>query len=498
MPILPTYTAQAQPLGIGGGRRAGADDFVGGAGLENFGKGVSRAVDTYVADAEDNETRKALVATTQIREKYAKALDEAALSGADLGGLKEQMANELAKVGESFQTKRGQDSLALYTANSNLIYDQQANTIQVRRAYSTAKLEGGKFLNSASAIIQSNPAYLEEAENNAEAFGATLRGVRPDQREEIVKGLKQELNMAAALGASRIDPAGTKAKLDAGEWDLTPGQRNTAINKADTEIRARRAEDAYNQGLANKARLDASEESRDKWFKGIIGGTTKRRDIMDDPSLLPAAREHLIVFMEQRAKALAGEEKRSDPRVVRDLWLSINAPDGDPRKIFNGDAIFAAVSSGKVSTSDANLLNNLVANQKDENGRNIGQKLGGLMSVVGRALSQDPQFVAQPALVAEIQMDYQARVFDRAAEMRDKKQNPNDIFNPSSKDYVGSREFIQGSIDAAREKQRRIQPMLEKGGTVVRDGKTWEFLGGDRANSKNWRELADKPGTGRW
>lgn len=464
MPILPVsatgYSADAVSGGgpINGGRRAEAGDFA--PDLSGASDKLSKIGEHLLARTEDDESRKAVVASAEIRAKYAKALDEAALSGAPLEPIKEQMRADLGKVSESFTTKKAVDHMAVNTANADLMFDEQANHINITRASATAKLEGAKFLNSEGAIIQSNPAYLAIATQNADAFAATLTGIRPDQKAAIADGLKKELNMAAALGASRIDPEGTKKKLDAGEWDLTPEQRNIAINKADTEVRAKRADEAYTHALDEREKHDANDAARDNLFKGIIEGKTRRRDIMEDTRLNPATREHLITFMEHRAKALAAGEGKSDPIVKRDLWLAINAPDGDPRKIYDANAIFEAVNKGKITTTDANLLNSLVANQKDENGRNIGQRLSVMSSTVGRALSQDPQFTAQPALVADIQNDYNARVLEKAVQLRKDKQDPTAIFDPNSKDYVGSRAFIQESIDKA--KKTRIDDITSK------------------------------------
>jgi hypothetical protein len=490
MPILPGYSASKQETLISGGRRASSEDLFGGA---PDSKGVTQAAMGYIDRLESDESRKALVASSEIRAKYARALDEAALNGDDLGKLKEQMANDLAKVGENFQTKQGTSALQLYTANSELMYDEQANRINVQRAAATARLEGSKFLNSTGAIMQSNPAYLDTAVKDAEAFGLTLKGIRPEQRAEIVDGLKKELHMSAAIASARINPEQTRKDLDAGKWDLSPDQRNVAINRADTEIRARRAEDAYLRAEDERARREADEVARDKHFKGIMAGAPGiRRHIMDDADLRPATREHLIVFMEHKAKSARGEEKKSDPTVVRDLWLQIHAPETDPKRIYNGDKIFEAVNRGAVNTTDANQLMSLVANQKDENNRSIGSKLSGQMGIVGRALSQDPQFTAQPALVAEIQMDYQARVLDKVKEYREAKKNPNDLFNPSSKDFVGSRDFIQGSIDTAKSRSRGAGTLLEAGLERETDGVIWKFKGGDPSKQANWEKLGPK------
>lgn len=452
MPTLPTFSAQVGPVQPGGGRRATAEDLF--AGDVNAGKGAARAAQGYLSDLEETEARKAVVDTTEIRAKYAKALDEAQLSGGDVDKLKEQMQADLDTVGEQFQTRKGQDSLRVSSANSALMFDEQANRIKVARAREDAKVEAGKFLGQSSAIIQSNPLYLKEAESQADALAQTFTKVPAEYRTEIANGLKKELNMSAAIGSARTDPEGTKKRLEAGEWDLSPEQRSAALNKADTEMRAKRADEDHQRALAEYDARKADEEARDKHFGEIIGGTATRRSIMDDVDLKPATREHLIGIMETRAKELKGTEKRSDPVTLKNIWLAAHAPDADPTKIFNTDMIYDAVQKGLLNTTDADKASGWVANQRDENNRSIGQRLGAFNSTVGRSLSQDPQFAAQPALVASIQLDLAARVEDKIKDARANKQNPNDLFNPENKDGVATRGFIQQSIDRARVEQR--------------------------------------------
>lgn len=459
MPQLPRFTAQIGDASAGGGRRASVEDFAVGGGVQ-AGRNIIKAAESYLDDVEGEESRKALISSSEIRAKYARALDDAALSDTDTGKLKEQMQDELSKVGDEFKTTRGMQTLQLYTSNTELMFDEQANKIRVSRAAATARLEGSKFLNSTSELIRANPGYLPHAISDAQAFAETLKHISPEQRAEIAQGLAKELNMAAAVSSARSDPEGTKKRLESGEWDLTPSQREQAVGKADAEIRAKRADEAYQRSVKEYEERERDDKARDGHFAGIIGGTATRRQIMDDPNLRPQTREHLITYMEQRAKERLTGEKKSDPVVMRDLWLRIHAPDSDPKKIFNGDAIFAAVQSGRLNTSDANQLNTLVSMQKDENNRSVAQRLSAMSSTVARAISQDPQFTAQPALVAEIQNDYNARVLERMTQLRKENKDPTVVFNPESKEYVGSRGYIQASIDSAKQRQRDAMPKI--------------------------------------
>lgn len=448
MPVLQTFTAEPRksPL-LNVSRTAPTDIYTGDGGMS---QAIGKAANAFLADKEESEARKALVESSQIRAKYARVLDEAASSDADLSKIKEEMAGELSRVGDKFETAKGRDTLALYTSNTELMYDEQANRVDVQRAAVEARMEGSKFLNSASAIIQSNPLYLPSAEADADAFVATLRRTSPLQKKEIAGKLKQELNMAAALAHARIEPEKTRQRLEAGDWNLTPDQRNLAVNKADAEIRAKRTEESYERALAEFHEKEEDDKARDKHFLRIMEGTGSRRAILDDAALRPATREHLIDYMEARSKALVTTEKKSNPQEVRRLWLAIHAPDDDPRKIFTGDDIFKAVKAGQVNTTDANQLMALVANQKDENNRTIGSRISALTQNAGRAISQDPRFIGQPELVAEIQNLYAADVLDKVRTLREEKKNPSTLFDPTNKDYVGSATYVKQFVDEAR------------------------------------------------
>lgn len=453
MPQLPTFTANLAGNPINSGRAAGAEDF---ASIGDAGAGLRQAAKGFQQDMEESESRQALIGSTQVRAKYAKLMDEATLTGGNLEDIKAKMDDELAAIGTTFQTKRGVDSLDYYTANSTIMFDQKANEIKVTRATVGARLDASKFLNNAGALIQSNPGYLAAAEKDADDLAATWGGTTAEKRAEIADGLKKDLNMAAAMASARLEPKQTKDALQAGKWNLSPEQRQTAENFAQGRFNEARSDEIAARAQADYEKRQRNETARDTHFKEIIAGKAKQGSIMDDPNLDAATREHLIEFKEQRAKAMQAGDKRSDPVAVRNLFLAITAPDGDPRKVYNGNAIFDAVTRGSVNVSDASFLNNLVAGQKDENGRTLGTRLNSLMGTVGRAMSQDPQFTGQPALVASAQMDFQARVFERTEALRKANQDPNQVFNPASKEYVGSPEFVQPSITAARQQRAAI------------------------------------------
>lgn len=457
MPKLPTYTASTQPGVISGGRMATAEDF-GAVDLSSAAAAVRKAGTAYIQDAEEGETRQVLVRQAEIRAKYAKRLDDAALSGEDIGKIREELDTELSTVSDGLTTRKAADAAALHTANTGAIFDSQANQIQVTRATLTARVEGAKFLNTTGAIVASNPTYLPQGEKDVDAFVATLSRVPPEKRAIIAEELKQGLNVAAAMANARIDPEGTKRAVEGGAYNITPEQRQQVIGRADAEVRAKRTDEAYKRAEAEYQERERDEKARDSLFKGIMAGTVRARDVLDNPDLRPGTREHLVVFIEQRAKALAGQERKSDTATFNALYQSIIAPDGTPGKIYNTDAVFEAVKAGKLNTTDAERLRGIVMGQKDVNGRTFATKLYGRVADIKAALRQDPVMSAQPELSEAVQQRVVTLAEQRSEELRKENKSPNEMFNPNSKDYFFTPALLKQATNDAKAARDAMLP----------------------------------------
>ena len=375
MPKLPTYAAKIGDAAVSGGRRAAAEDFGEGvnSGLIAAGHRIQSATLSFAAEMEEQEARKALVASTQIRADYARKLDEAALSGADVGKIKEQMVSDLTKVGESFQTKKGVDQIQLYTANSEIMFDKQASQIAVQRAWSEAKLQGSAFVNSASALIQSNPLYLQAAEKDAADFVASFPRIRPDQRAELTRRLQQDLNMAAAMSAARLDPPGAQTRLDAGEWNLTPEQRNTARLNAEKYGNIKRQTEDREIARKKQEREERKDEAETDLTRRIFSNEVGKKiydEITSSPYLDAGALRRVQATLEQRTKDLQGGETaaKTDPRVFNNLRELIDLPQTDTRKPKSAGEIWAFYGKGLTEAS-ARALETRWRDNRSESGQ---------------------------------------------------------------------------------------------------------------------------------
>ena len=476
MPILPNYTAQIGESPLSGGRRASADDFSSSQGMLEFGRTVQGATEKVLQITEEEEARKAIVESTRIHAEYARQLDEAAVSGADTAKLKEKMLNDLAAVGSGFQTKRGQSELNVRSSRAELIFDSQAQQIAAAKAWAEAQRDGHNLSNSVAAHINIDPSYLKTGEGILQAYVDTVPGLTAAQRIQLGMQVRQEANMAAGLAAARVDPEGTKKRLADGEWNLTAQQREHLTARTESEIRARKAEEAYQRSEKERQKREDDATARDENFKAIMGGTASQRKILDDPRLLPATREHLVMLMEARAKAGSAAERRSDPAVKLQLWKAINAPEGDPEKIYNANAIFEAVKAGKLNTTDADYLNNQVAAQKDGKGAKFGQRLNQRMGIINRALNESAEFKNQPELNAAIQQSLVTQVEQEADRLRNsgaKGKNPDALLNPDSPDYFFKPGLLKATAAAVKQ-----QAILEatRGATKVNTQAEYDAL----------------------
>jgi hypothetical protein len=449
MPILRDYTAQLGGFPDAGGRRASASDFGGdvGAAMANFGGTIAKVTSDVVAQKSADEQQKVVVQSATIRAKYAKALDDASVSGADTDKIKQQMNDELSQVGSDFETTHGQNALNIATANTNLMFDEQANHLKIQRAGDQAKLAGQQFLTATSSLLEANPGYLPHAEENADALVNSFINIPPDKRAIIAQSLKQDVNMAAVMAKARVDPATARTELQAGQYNLTPDQRQYALREADFAERAIRSDQSYQRAQKNADETDADEKARDVVFKGIMGGTVRNQDILNNPDLKPATREHLVGVLNARTDELLTKPKPSNPVTKRDLWLDINAPDGDPRKIYTTDKIYTAVQAGKLNTNDANQLLGMLANNKDDSNRSFSQRLSLRMTNIGRAISSNPEYAAQPDLAASVQNEIAARAEQRASALRKAGKSPDTMLDPADKDYFFTPGMIKQTAD---------------------------------------------------
>lgn len=421
-----------------GGRRATPADFgsqIGGA-IESYGSALKEVHDTV----QESEIRTAVVGTAQIHAKYAQRLDEAAVNGADLEKIRQEMNDELSKVGENFATIGGQAKLQVDTANTNIMYDQQANSIKIKRAGAEARLGAEKLLTSASRIMRSNPSYLPTAEQSVNDFVSTLQMVPIEQRNEIALKLKQNMNVESAMSLARLDPQDALSRSAAGDWDLSPDQRDQVESAAHREIAGQRT-DADRLKKQAKDELEAQREvTRNNILDGIVDKTTTARYILD--SNLEAAGEGskatYLAMLKDSVKAGAHEIK-TNPNVFMS-FLS---------KIRNNEITSATVFDERARThqdleySDVLKLRKEYADMLTPDGKELGDTKDKFIKAVTPQIDKSNWmmgFVNQTGREQIFRME--AYMNRRIQEKREKKESAYDLFDPAHRDYLGNSVYM--------------------------------------------------------
>ena len=455
MPKLPTFNAQVGNASLGagiGGRRADASDLSD-PGLIAAGRQIRATGESLLSHMEENEARQALVESTEIRARYAKALDEAALSGADLTKLREQMDAELAKIGEKFSTTKGASSLALYQANAGREYDQQANQIAVVRAATRARSLGQRLVNATAAEIDRDPSTLPLQIDKVWLFLEKSPGLSPETRTKLMDEWSADLNYKAATRSIALSPEASLKRLADGQWDVKPQQRETLIGLAKQEIEGQRRDRELKRLEAQRAEADAVDMARSKHIDAIIAGKANWAAIRDDSAFAGAqganAKKELFLFMDARKRQLAGEERKGDLKLRNDLWLQINSG-----QVFNPQVIVDAVrahAEGKpgLDLSQADYLLNQMRNRRDGGDQTfrasfaseIGRQRDILRADIMLNATEEGKRTQEAILSAIV---YEA---ETAAEKRRtstaKGQDPADLLNPTHKDYFFTKSNIE-------------------------------------------------------
>lgn len=493
MPRLHTYTAEVPESAAVGYQRASASDLSPAGAVGDLAGTVMAGADKILTTVENSEQRKVMVRNAETRAKYEKRLQEATLNGEDLDKIREDFSNEQAKVYDELQTRKGRETADYYTTESGRLFEEKVAGVQVHRAVAEAKLDGSKFIMSLSSLLNANPSYLPQAERDIDNFVATLTRVPVEGRNEIAANMKNNANVMSAMSRARSDPKGTIAAVNAGAYSLSGPQIEQVINEAQRTISMQRTDAEYQYQLQQRERKDLDDAGRGDHLKSIFAGTYDANKAIADPRLTPQTLEHIQVFAKSWAREQAEGAKRSDPVVLRDLWLGIHAPEGDPRRQATIFPIVKAVEEGKVSASDGNMLVQLVEQQKDENARTLSSKVFSTVEIFQNALRANVKYQVGdgPQQLANIVMQYQADIYRQISKVRNEQNgNPHALFDPTNKDYVGSSTFTQGSIMAAAANAKAIRDSSTPNEMTLKSGKKIRWTGkGDKEDMDTWEEV---------
>lgn len=470
MPQLPTYSAQLRGLtgATGAGRRATADDFsTGFGGIGGAGDTLMKSADMLQAREEETQARTAIVSGAEIRAEYARKLDEAALNGGDVGSLKQEMLEKLSKVGESFTTRKGDDSLRQQIASNELMFDNQANQISVLRAASEAKVTGQNFLNSLGVRLARNPDELPATLADLSAFADTYKGrMNPAQLADFKEAWTREANQMAAASAVRLNPATGKARLEAGEWNLSPDNRRSLLDDSDRRIEAKKRDEEHSYILQKRKDEEVAKNALYEYTQKILKGQSVASKAVDDPAFKGFGNmiEHLDRFQRERARSLAEGDGKTNQVLLKDMLTRAYLPDDDPKKLRNVQDVISAMGPGGLNFSNTLQVMSIVQGGKNEEGQSIATRMRGRLGELRQAIDNNPKYRSLPELGAAVTNEVTFRIEQRFAEARKNNIPTTELFDPKSKNYAFDPRIVK---DAEQEMEKRRLDSLRQGAIPV-------------------------------
>jgi hypothetical protein len=133
--------------------------------------------------------------------------------------------------------------------------------------------------------------------------------------------------------------------------------------------------------------------------------------------------------------------------------------------------VFRAAETGLLNPGEAEKALGWVADQKDANNVKFMQKLNGRVMSIKAGMTADPKWAAQGELSAAVQMEVVNRATQRANELRrtgERGEDPNQIFNPNSKEYMFQPEMLNTIANDIRASVRRTPQFPDPNDPVLK------------------------------
>lgn len=345
---------------------------------------------------------------------------------------------------------------------------------------------------------------------NTKQYAANLSAVRQSagigatQSPESFAGapmdlLKQGQNIKQNVGLPFID------ELPADKWFGIMRHAEVSQRAADAQAeRSRIAQTRLEQdkqkavmkGLQNRI-IDPDNN----------GGVVTEKDIASDPYLAPEQVQTLIGF--QRAfendKLRAGKQH---PEEFTRLFNRIFASDADPQKINDPDVLRKAFGNNDISFQEYHTLEGEL--DKRKNGvTTLQQNFNKAFDTVRFGFSHSLEGSMNPEKAVANSYAWHMDVQSKIQSMQAENKNPMELFNPKSKDYVMSRDYLAtfgapapqalntGAAaviqSAAQNENREAAPGFEVG-TIYpfKNGIKRRYLGGPTNVSTSWQDVSPK------
>jgi hypothetical protein len=451
--------------------RARPEDFgadVGGA-LQHAGNTVSTIAQDEQRQNERKDVSNMQVELANARADLTATLNEQVRSGAITQAdaqqqLESQMQDRIGAVQDRMETPFGRQTAAAY--GGELAARFRESTMAAKAA-AEGKLAVDNYT---TALDKNRNTLLNDPMQFPGVLGETLAVLNdpngPYARMDAVNHRKLETDTRKGLALSavqgfirNVDPEMAKKQLADGQWDqyLDADNKAALVGMADTTIRANQEEKIRNYEWQKKLKADADKQIADGFLHKAADGSLSNTEILNSTISEPM-KEHFLAINKVRAFDL-NLNPPSDPRAVDTIQRAIFADPADPHAITDPTAIEAAYTQHKpgdpgfINYQDMlRLRTNLLTDGRTSTfGRDLQHVAASahsmfLHSALGSSL---------PDIAEESYYRWRKDLDTSVENMRAKGEDPRDLLNPKSKNYVLDAGRMQTYITSAPQLTRQ-------------------------------------------
>lgn len=445
MPRLPTYSAKLDGGVVSGGRRASAED-TGAVDLTGAVRAVQAAGEGFLQEAEQEQTRQAIVENQRIRAQAIADLRAAEMEGRDTAPILEKLDEEIARVGEGFTTKRGAQAAEYHGQSSRAVVTEAAAVMNARRSGRQLANQARTFDAAAAQQLQIDPTALGRILAEREALMGTYSGKVPP---ELIAAARQEgeavLTAASVQSVIEADPALAERLLrdvDHKPWGaLTPQQRASLVNTAQSAQTANANKKLAEERERKLAMQAAGDAAMNEMLQMQADGKLAQFDtnaLLRRTDVDPDRRLQILNVHKALVKDMTQGPAKERPEVFNSLRERIDLPQDDPRKLRDVGEIWNVYAKGQgLSKEGASFLERRMRDNRSESGQKWATAEAEAIRNLKGQLDKSTMLSIDAAGGERVQ-SFTVHLRERKAQFEKEGKDPYSLLNPKSKDYIGN------------------------------------------------------------
>ena len=466
MPQIKEYQQSVEPNATAPGKRVYPDAFD--SMPNNAGAGVGALATVLQDEAEKDDQSNVHVMMAQARADWTNHLAESAkqvstsvamtsgnvsvsdsaASGSppvpivNVGNFADKYMGDLSTyltdAKQNVKTQQGSRLYDAMAANLHADMSEKSTAAQAQLTGLKAVADYNGALNNYRNTLLNDPSQFQSVLKEASQGLGSWVDIPAADRIKLMEQTSEKLALSAVQGQIKQDPEEALKQLNDGKWDnyLSGNGKYMLLHQAQLGINMQAAE------AARVARAEAQEEAKARmdtnngFFDKFSEGSLSMNEVRDS-NLNPFGEGSKNTWREMidKQNQLGLGNIKSDKAFVMQAYQDIHRPEGDPHKITSEDAINAAFGT-KLNEHDLLFLRKEIQDDRTPDGQRLNETKANFFKMTQKQLDKSTLMGNDP-VGAEQAYKYQMYVESLVDQAKAKHENPYDLFNPSSKSYVG-------------------------------------------------------------